>query len=265
MRRLRPLAGFRIGEQLGFDGLDNFLKGRPGDGSGPGSGGQEADGIFARVAYSSSGSSSSSGCTWELNDGLSIGVPELGSVTWPRIDNGVTYHLWRRTCNGVESWLDVPEVAPADILPQLLDQLRERALPTPVPVFEMLDPEFGWAYVQTPLDFRAGGDSWRPVSVTASVGPVWATVTARPTGWRASSTAAAMVSGVASGASSASQSAARANRMRFRSSPIRWPISRCCNWPRPTSAVLQAGVPPTSSHGSQTRRRARPRALRGCL
>lgn len=152
----------------------------PGDGSGQGSGGQEADVILAQVSYSSSGGSSGGGCSWELKDGVTIGVPGLGSVTWPRIEDGVTYHLWARTCNGETVWVDVPEVAPADILPQLLNQLRERTLPKPVSVFEMLDPEFGWAYVQTPLDFRAGGDSWRPVSVTASVGPIWATVTARP-------------------------------------------------------------------------------------
>ncbi len=138
--------------------------------------------ILAQVSYSTSGGSTSSGgCSWELKDGVTIGVPELGSVTWPRVEDGVTHHLWQRTCNGETAWVDVPEVQPADILPQLLDQLRERTLPKPVPVFEMLDPEFGWAYVQTPLDFRAGGDSWRQVSVTASVGPIWATVTARPT------------------------------------------------------------------------------------
>lgn len=154
----------------------------PGDGSGQGSGGQEADVILAQVSYSTSGGSTSSGgCSWELKDGVTIGVPELGSVTWPRVVDGVTHHLWMRTCNGAVAYVDVPEVQPTDILPQLLDQLRERTLPKPVPVFEMLDPEFGWAYVQTPLDFRAGGDSWRPVSVTASVGPIWATVTARPT------------------------------------------------------------------------------------
>jgi hypothetical protein len=43
-----------------------------------------------------------------------------------------------------------------------------------------LDPQFGWADVKTPLDFRAAAGSWRPVSVTASLGPLWATVTASP-------------------------------------------------------------------------------------
>ena len=44
----------------------------------------------------------------------------------------------------------------------------------------MLDPVNDWAYVTVPVDFRAGGNSWRTVSVTASIGPVWATVTAQP-------------------------------------------------------------------------------------
>ena len=55
-----------------------------------------------------------------------------------------------------------------------------RALPSPTPTFEMLDPVNNWAYVTVPVDFRAGGNSWRTVSVTASIGPVWATVTAQP-------------------------------------------------------------------------------------
>ena len=76
--------------------------------------------------------------------------------------------------------MQLAETTPQDLLPGILEQLRERTLPKPVPVFELLDPEFGWAYVRTPLDFRAGADSWRPVSVTASIGPVWATVTAEP-------------------------------------------------------------------------------------
>jgi hypothetical protein len=77
-------------------------------------------------------------------------------------------------------FVQVADTTPQDLLPGILDELRHRSLPTPVPVFELLDPQHGWAYVRTPLDFRAGGNTWRPVSVTASVGPVWATVTARP-------------------------------------------------------------------------------------
>ena len=94
--------------------------------------------------------------------------------------DGLRYHLWWRDCGGVGAYVVVAEATPQDLLPGILEQLRQRTLPKPMPVFELLDPEFGWAYVRTPLDFRAGGDSWRPVSVTASLGPVWATVTAEP-------------------------------------------------------------------------------------
>jgi hypothetical protein len=94
--------------------------------------------------------------------------------------NGRRYHLYWRVCNGAGDYVVVAEAVPQDLLPGILDQLRRGALPNPVPVFELLDARFGWAYVRTPLDFRAGGDSWRSVTVTASVGPVWATVTAQP-------------------------------------------------------------------------------------
>ena len=121
---------------------------------------------------------SESDCSWEMVDGP-VGVNGY-SATWPYTEGGVTYHLWRRTCPDGVAWLQLAETTPQDLLPGMLEQLREQTLPKPVPVFELLDPEFGWAYVRTPLDFRAGADSWRPVSVTASIGPVWATVTARP-------------------------------------------------------------------------------------
>jgi hypothetical protein len=153
----------------------------PGGGGGQGSGGRTGDVITAGVAYRSGGAAaggSGSVCSWELVDGP-VGVNGY-SATWPYTEGGVTYHLWRRTCPDGVAWLQFAETTPQDLLPGILGQLRDRTLPKPVPVFELLDPEFGWAYVRTPLDFRSGADSWRPVSVTASVGPVWATVSARP-------------------------------------------------------------------------------------
>ena len=140
--------------------------------------------ILAGVTYSSDGSPSSDGCTWELRDGLVFeGNSEFGKAVWPTYDSaGVLRHLWRQDCPGkLPYWVALPAADPVDLLPQLLQDLRARALPKPTPVFELLDREFGWAYVRTPLDFRAGGDSWRTVSITASVGPLWATVTAKPT------------------------------------------------------------------------------------
>jgi hypothetical protein len=41
-------------------------------------------------------------------------------------------------------------------------------MPKPVPVFELLDPVFGWTHVRALRDFRAGSGSWAPVSVAAT-------------------------------------------------------------------------------------------------
>lgn len=153
----------------------------PGFGGGQGSGGQVNGVLTAGVTFSGGGSSGGGdGCVWTLIDG-ELGAENNGQVAWPRVKSGVVYHLWGRECPG-QAWAvyEVPETTPRDLLPIALRRLQERALPRPEPVFELLDPEFGWAYVRTPLDFRAGGDSWRPVSVTARIGPIWATVTAAP-------------------------------------------------------------------------------------
>lgn len=153
----------------------------PGSGGGGGSGGTLDGVITALVTYSTGGSSGGDGCSWERVDGV-FGVPNLGTTEFPYTDeDGVTFLLWRTACpNGTGSWYLLPQTTPQDLLPQLLDQLREESLPRPTPTFEMLDPVNNWAYVTVPIDFRAGGDSWRTVSVTASIGPVWATVTAQP-------------------------------------------------------------------------------------
>jgi hypothetical protein len=96
------------------------------------------------------------------------------------VRDGLTFHLWMRTCGAEVTFHEIPVGSPRDLLPGLIEQLRSKAVPKPVFEFQLLDREFGWAYVHTPLDFRAGEDSWRPVSVTAQLGPFWATVTARP-------------------------------------------------------------------------------------
>lgn len=151
---------------------------------GGGSTGDQSDGVItAGVTYSpgGGGGGGGDGCRWEMIDG-GFAVPTMGVAEWPRTENGVTYHLWERRCPG-DSYprlFEFPESQPADLLPALLDRLKSRELPDPEPVFVQLDPKHGWAYVTVPVDFRAGGDSWRTVSVTANYGPVWATVTAQP-------------------------------------------------------------------------------------
>lgn len=158
----------------------------PGGGGGVGNGGSGDGVITATVEVRTDGdrepgSGGGDGCTWTLVDG-EVTVDKVGTATYPRTDGGVVYHLWEQRCPGgsFRNLRVVPETEPRDLLPTLLRRLQDRELPKPAPVFEALDPANGWAYVQVPLDFRVSNDSWRPVSVTASIGPVWATVTATP-------------------------------------------------------------------------------------
>lgn len=154
----------------------------PGGGGGQGSGGQSGGVLGAGITFANGGDGGGGGdgCVWTLADGgLSDG--SNGTATWPRVQDGVTIYLYERKCPGQPAVLvEVAETDPADLLPMLLERLRSQELPSPKPVFAQLDPTHGWAYVTVPVDFRAGGDSWRTVSVTASYGPVWATVTAVP-------------------------------------------------------------------------------------
>lgn len=156
----------------------------PGDGSGTGTGGQSDGVLEAGITYGTGGGGSGGGgdgCRWELIDG-GVAVPNMGVAEWPRTENGVVYHMWERRCpdDPYPRLFEIAETDPVDLLPGLIDRLRTRELPSPEPVFAALDPTHGWAYVTVPVDFRAGGDSWRNVSVTARYGPVWATVTAVP-------------------------------------------------------------------------------------
>jgi hypothetical protein len=154
----------------------------PGSGGGTGSAGSDDGVISAIVTVEVDGSEGGgSRCTWERVDGA-LGAPELGSVTYPYTDDaGTTFNLWKKSCPGqANQWYIVPETEPDDLLPGLLEELKSTRLPDPEPSFLALDPTHDWAYVTVPVDFRAGGDSWRTVSVTAAIGPVWATVTAAP-------------------------------------------------------------------------------------
>ena len=155
----------------------------PGDGVGQGTGGSTSGGVITAgaVVYTNGGSATSSdsaNCTWDQIQ--TLGTSPTAQVAWPNTRNGITYELWRKTCNGIETFIEVPQTKPTDLLPGLLGQLTSSKLPQPSPTFLGVDPQFGWAYVKVPLDFRADPGSWTPVSVTATAGPVWATVTATP-------------------------------------------------------------------------------------
>jgi hypothetical protein len=101
---------------------------------------------------------------------------------WPRLgSDGRTYNLYLRRCpDGSQQYSEVPETDPEiNLMPLALRDVKEKYLPKPQTQFLALDSEFGWAYVTVPLDFRVT-NAVEPVSVTASIGPVWATVTAVP-------------------------------------------------------------------------------------
>lgn len=153
-----------------------------GNGSGQGSANQANGVVTATVSYEAGAAGSGGGasrCFWRMPDSQSQAVPNVGVGQWPIVVGSVTYDLWEEVCPEGSTFFAAPRVQAQDLLPDLLRQLRERAIPAPTPTFHLLDERFGWAYVRTPLDFRAGS-AWQPVSVTAAVGPVWATVTATP-------------------------------------------------------------------------------------
>jgi hypothetical protein len=181
-RSVKCLAACVVAAGLVMFSMTSVAFASPGQGGGTGSGNSDHGVITGTVEYTTDGSAgdgSGSRCIWTVVD-IAVTVPGVGTVTWPHVRDGRTYHLWRRTCGGVERYFEIPETTPRDVLPGLLRDVKQNRLPHPVPVFELLDPEFGWAYVQTPLDFRAGSDSWRTVVAEASIGPVWARVTAVP-------------------------------------------------------------------------------------
>ena len=157
----------------------------PGTGESQGSGGSEGDRIVAVASYSTGGGepfSSGDSCGWFLIDGGGPTYESGVALWWPWMDAAsLLHHLWKRDCAGVLDFFDIATVTAQDLLPGLLEELQTRVLPKPVPKFEMLDAEFGWAYVRVPLDFRAAENSWRPVSVSATAGPLSVTVTGRPT------------------------------------------------------------------------------------
>jgi hypothetical protein len=120
-------------------------------------------------------------CTWTA---VAPGTPGFEYAT-AKVEDGISYQLYERVCDAVPAHIWIPIVTdPANLLAQLLDQLRKTDLPHPRPVFHELDHEFGWAYVHVPLDFRADPADWHTVTITASIDgptPLWATVRATPT------------------------------------------------------------------------------------
>ena len=128
-----------------------------------------------------------SGCVWESIDGTGgIGGEVAGPAQTTNFADGRSYALFRKRCNGSDALIWVPQLTvQGDLLPAAIDEMTRR-LHYPEPVFEPLDADFGWSYVQVPLDFRTTEATWQPIVVTAEVdGPPgsspWVTITAEPT------------------------------------------------------------------------------------
>jgi len=124
-------------------------------------------------------------CVWEVwlgTTGGSImpGLDPAGPIT--RTSNGLEETLYQYRCEGDAQWRHawVPAEVDVEALAASARDRVARLLPEPTLTLTPTDAEFGWIYVQTPTDFHVDGQDWSPVSVTASIGPVWLTVTAAP-------------------------------------------------------------------------------------
>ena len=156
-----------------------------GDGDGQAQGGASstdqsvwASALNAAVEIGSGGGASSK-CSWTLYD--ASGEMPADQRSYPFTDpNGVVWDVYLRNCAGTLKFVEVPRRTAADLLVIAERELKEKAVPKPVPILQPLDAKFGWTYVHVPLDFRVSTDTWKPVMVTAHAGPVFATVTATP-------------------------------------------------------------------------------------
>ena len=155
-----------------------------GGGSGTGTAGVDPSKGSVSVSASIAGvelrsGGGSSGCSWTLYD-ASAEMP-ADQRSYPFTDpNGVVWDVYLRNCAGKLTFVEVPRRTAADLLVMAERELKEKAVPKPVPILQPLDAKFGWTYVHVPLDFRVSTDTWKPVMVTAHAGPVFATVTATP-------------------------------------------------------------------------------------
>lgn len=126
-------------------------------------------------------------CTWAGVDATGTAVSaEYLSEAISSYDDGVASILYRRDCDdGTSATIWVPQLTAQDLVGPLLDHVTGR-LHFPEAVYEPIDKDYGWTYVQVPVDFRTTPETWKPIVVTAAVnGPPatssWVTITAVPT------------------------------------------------------------------------------------
>jgi hypothetical protein len=165
-----------------------------GGGSSPGGGARatagvdpELDEILSSVTGEQetySGGVSSSGCTWKLGQPskLPVGVVPLEEgfspleITEP---DGTRRVLAGRDCGGAITWVWVRQSDPEELAQAGLDTVREK-LPKPRAVFSP-SLETSTAVVNLPQWFAVPTAQWTPVTGSASVLGLTATVTAEPT------------------------------------------------------------------------------------
>jgi hypothetical protein len=140
---------------------------------------------MADLASDSTGEESRAGaprCRWTLaKDYFGLGQP-LAKTERVETDGRRSVLYWRE-CAGVAqgSLVWVPQVAPEELAAQAADTVRE-LLPLPRGVFSPNLSAGHPAVVHVPLWFAVPAAQWEPVSATASVPGLAATVVARPTG-----------------------------------------------------------------------------------
>ncbi len=184
-----------IGVGVGVGGTGASAS-RPG-GAGEASGGAAGAGSGDAAGAAPAGVSSGVAAPPSILDTF-LRMCELVPTGETRPAGGGVQQRWEYVCTeslgtaGLSVWLPqaadgstdplvFPRVTVADILPGAADAARAR-VPLPVVEFGNVDPEFGWAYVRVPVEFRVSNLGSVSASASAVSGPwsAWVTVTATP-------------------------------------------------------------------------------------
>jgi hypothetical protein len=125
----------------------------------------------------SSGGGGPSACSWTVNPDLGFVYPELPgdvpSTSFTR--DGVVHRLYLKACPGLpDAYEFVPDVSPRDVIDEARRELSRRL---PKPALAMNPPAASGGIVNLGM-WLAVADAGE-VSVTAQLGPIWATVRAR--------------------------------------------------------------------------------------
>lgn len=148
------------------------------------------DGVLTGAAWNEGGRGAGGGrsCEYSAVDATTGSPDNAGRRSEPvhMTENAIFYIMFQRTCDdGTTTTVWIPQLTAQDLLGPLLDHVEDR-LHLPEAVFQPIDEDYGWTYVQVPVDFRTTPETWEPIVVTAAIdGPPgfapWVTITATPT------------------------------------------------------------------------------------